>query len=207
MSHRLGVRLLAVVLPAAAALAPATAHAERVVTEDAATDVVKIELGEGDDLEQSVVTPTPDVTTVDITKTVVDHRAARVRVVVRYRDVVPSRFRVTAVQLRTPQGRYLVFVMAARGERTVVGLDRKGRGTVECKGLRSSLDRSADRSTTTIPTSCLEQPRWVQVGVGSAVVDASPAEAESMPIFVDDAHLVGKVREDSLALGPKVRRD
>jgi hypothetical protein len=40
MTHRLGTRLLALLLPAAALLLPAAAHAERVVTEDAVGDVV-----------------------------------------------------------------------------------------------------------------------------------------------------------------------
>ena len=206
MSHRLGVRLLAVVLPVTAALAPVAAHAERVVTEDAASDVVSIEYGEGDELEQSLITPAPDVTTVDVTKTVVDHRAARVRVVVRYRDVVPARFRVTLLQLRTPTARYEVFAVAVRGQRTYIELDRRGGETIECEALQGSLDRASDRWTATIPTSCLGSPRWVQVGVGAGVLTGGPEDPEGQPVLVDDAHLTGKIREDGLALGPRVRR-
>lgn len=207
MSHRPGGRLVAVLLPALALLiAPAAAHAERVVTEDAVADVVAVEFGKGDDLEQSVVTPAPDVTTVDVTKTVVDHRAANVRVVVRYRDVRPARLRLMVLQLRTPHGRYEVLVVGMRGTRTYVELHRKGRGPVECQALRSSLDRTSDRSTTMIPTTCLDAPRWVQVGVGSLTANSSTEDPETKPILVDDAHLTGKIRENTLALGPKVRR-
>lgn len=208
MSPRLGARLLAVLLSAAVVLtAPVAAHAERLVTRDAAGDVVRVEYGEGDDLDNSVVTPAPDVSRVDITSTVVDHRASRLRFVVRYRDVEPTRFALTLVQLRTPAGRFEATMMRMRGERTVVELDRTKQGPVECEGFRMSLDRTSDRLTTVIPTSCLGAPRWVQVGVGSVVLDgAGPEDAESAPLLVDDGHLTGSIREDSVALGPRVYR-
>lgn len=207
MTSRTWSALLAVVLSTAVVLAAPAAHAERIITDDAAGDVVSITFGESDDLDNSEVVPAPDATSVDMTRTIVDHRASRVRVTVRFRDVRPSQFRITEIQLRTPQRQFAVSISRMRGEGSTVDMTRAGR-ELECDGLRAALDRATDRLTTTIPTSCLDGPRWVQVGVGSAALegDVTPGDAEAGPVLADDSHLDGRIRENSIAKGPKVFR-
>src|SRR5687768_16890810 len=89
MSSRAGSRLLVLVLSTGAALgAPAAAHAERAVTHDAAADAVSITYVEveGSDQEE-VIAPAPEQTSVDITRTVVQHRTDRLRLTVKLRDL------------------------------------------------------------------------------------------------------------------------
>lgn len=201
---RLVTRLLAVLVPAAL-LVPAAAHAEKVVTEDAVGDVVSIGPTEqgGDDLDNLV--PAPENLTADVVRTTVDHGASRLRVRVDLRELGTSRDYFAVLRVRTPAGTFEAETENL-GRRPKVDLTR-GHRDVDCPRLRVVTDRPAARATVTIPTACLGAPRWVQVGVGVALVDTvTTAEGvEEIMVFADDAHRPGDIR-DRIALGPKVRR-
>lgn len=204
MSLRPAPRLLTG-LVLAASLLPAAAHAEELVTEDAVADVVTVgptEEGEGD---LANLVPTPDNLTVDVVRTVVDHGARRLRVRVDLRELGRERQYFAVLRVRTPTGTFEVETQHL-GRRPEADLTRRGR-SVECPRLRAVSDRASSRATVTVPTSCLGDPRWVQVGVGVAVLTtATTAEgAEEVVILADDAHRAGDVR-DQIAWGPKVRR-
>ena len=204
MSLRPAPRLLTG-LVLAASLLPAAAHAEELVTEDAVADVVTVgptEEGEGD---LANLVPTPDNLTVDVVRTVVDHGARRLRVRVDLRELGRERQYFAVLRVRTPAGTFEVETQHL-GRRPEADLTRRGR-SVECPRLRAVSDRASSRATVTVPTSCLGDPRWVQVGVGVAVLTtATTAEgAEEVVILADDAHRAGDVR-DQIAWGPKVRR-
>ena len=204
MTSRLGARLLALALPVAL-LAPAAAHAEKVATSDAAGDVVALGPTErgADDLSNLVAAP--DNTTVDVVRTTVDHRATRLRVRVDLRELGDARLYFAVLRLRTPDAVFEVEVDDL-GRRPKAELTR-GRGDVECARLRVETDRGSARATVTIPTACLGDPRWVQVGVGVASVERVTGAdgSEEFVTHADDAHRTGDVR-DRIALGPKVRR-
>src|SRR6478672_7713160 len=109
MSPRPGLRLLAAALPLAL-LAPAAAHAEKVVTEDAAGDVVTVgPTGPGEDDLANLV-PAPDDTTVDIVRTTVDHTDSRLRIRIDLRELGDARLYFAGLRVRTPQGSYEVEV-------------------------------------------------------------------------------------------------
>jgi hypothetical protein len=204
MTVRLGLRLLALALPAAL-LAPAAANAEKVVTEDPAADVLALGPTEqgGDDLDNLL--PAPENLTADVVRTTVDHRASRLRVRLDLRDLGRSRTYFAVLELRTPDGRFTVETENL-GRRPKADLRRRSRA-IECRSLRAAGDQASSRVTVTIPTSCLDDPRWVQVGAGVASVETvtSADGAEEMVVVADDAHRAGEVRE-RIALGPKVRR-
>ena len=204
MSPRLVARLLAVVAPAALLL-PTAVHAEQVVTEDAVADVVTVGPTEEGEADLANVVPTPENLTADVVRTVVDHRASRLRVRIDLRELGRARQYFAVLRVRTPAGTFEVETDNL-GRRPQVDMTRRGR-SVECPRLRAVGDRAAARATVTIPASCLGDPRWVQVGVGvvELTTRTTPEGVEEVVVLADDAHRAGEVR-DRIALGPKVRR-
>lgn len=199
MSPRLGARLLAVLLPAIVLL-PSTAHAEKVVSEDAVGDVVSL-AGETFDPEQAV--SAPDYTGVDVVGSAVAHGTSRLRVVVRFRALERDPFQFTVIRVVTPKASYEILAERLGGA-PITSIDR-GRQTLECRGLRTKVDLGADTVTTSLPTSCLDAPRWVQVGVGAVAVAEDQESPELTAAYADDAHRTGEIR-DNIAVGPKVFR-
>lgn len=195
--NRLATRLLAVLVPTVLLL-PAAAHAGRVVTRDAVGDVQRMVKAAGKDR-----LVTSDYAGVDIVRTQVDHRNAKLRVGVRFRELQREPFQLTLVGVRTPQGRYLITVERLGGA-PLVSIDRGSR-TIECPGLVARSDRRAGTVVTALPTSCLGEPRWVQVGVLALGVDRDPDAPARVASFVDDGHRE-TARENRLGWGPRVRR-
>jgi len=189
---RLAARLVAVLAPAALLL-PATAHAEKLVTEDPAGDVV---VAAGDDADEKAPS---DYAGVDVIRTVVAHGDTRLRLQVYFRALARDPFQFTVARIRTPRGHFDLAVKRMGGT-PVASL--AGRDRSECRALRATVDLGADVVTATMPTSCLDSPRWVQVGVGAVAVDE---ELDVASAYADDAHRVGEIR-DRIAFGPKVRR-
>lgn len=198
MSLRVAGRMVA--LPVVAVLSfPVGAHAETVVTQDLASDVVSF-AGKSADSEQ---TPAPDYAGVDIVRTAVDHGTHRLRVSVGFRALERDPFQLTGVRISTPQGNYHVTIERLGGK-PIISLERGGK-SIDCRGLRATVDMRVDRMTTSLPTSCLGTPRWVQVGVGAVAVAANQTSPEQAAAYADDAHREGGIGE-TIAKGPKVRR-
>lgn len=206
MSSRLGVRLVTLALTAAVTLsAPVAAHAGKAETQDPSGDVV--ELTNLDD-EQEAGTPAPDFTAVDILRTSVDHRAARLRLSVRYRDLYRTPFHSTMFRVVTPKRAFWVSVDRGLGHpKGGVDLTRNNSGrSVKCKGLRFSIDLDTDRVSASVPSRCIGSPRWVKVGSGALSPQAGQlADPDDFSMFVDDGHRAGSIGE-TLVLGPKVTR-
>ena len=200
MSSRPVTRLLAAVVPVVL-MCPAAAHAEKVVTEDAAGDVVGF-VGESSFPDETV--PAPDYAGVDVVGSGVAHGTSRLRVLVRYRALERDPFQFTVIRVVTPQASYEILVERLGGA-PITSIVR-GSQTLECRGLRAKVDLGADTVTTSLPTSCLDTPRWVQVGVGAVSVAEDQDSPELAAVYADDAHRTGEIR-DNIAVGPKVRRD
>lgn len=206
MSQHLGPRLLALhlLLAAVAVLGAAPAHAERDVTRDAAGDVSRVTYAAG--TGDPVLSPAPDETAVDVIRTVVDHRTARLSVTIGFRDLARLPSFTTEIRVRTPRGTFSVMVDRQPAQGTETTLSRGSR-TVGCRGLRSAIDPGADRVSVVVPSSCLSAPRWVQVGAGvvSFFPDESTTDPTDVAAVADDGHRSGEVAEE-IALGPRVRR-
>lgn len=179
---------------------PSAAHAEKVVTEDLAGDVVTL-ADESGELGEAV--PAPDYAGVDVVRTAVAHGAHRLRVNVTFRALERDPFQFTVIRVSTPQGNYDIIVERLGGK-PITSIDG-GRKTVDCDGLKAKVDLGADTVTTSLPTSCLDTPRWVQVGVGAIALAADQDSPELGALYADDAHRDGAIR-DNIAKGPKVRR-
>ena len=205
MTHRLGTRLLAVLLPATALLLPAGAHAEKVVTDDAVGDAQMVTSDTVESSEEVELAPAPDETATDITRTVVAHGNTRLSITVHLRDLVlTSTDHQTYVRVVTPQGEYQVLVGKIPGYRARSVLTKRGR-QMDCRALRAAFDGGTDTVAVSLPTSCIDAPRWVQVGVGVVRV-AESLDPGGHTLFADDGHRVGDIRESDVAKGPRVRR-
>lgn len=210
MKPRLGATAVALAVSAALQL-PSAAHAEKVVTEDPAGDAqaVTSDVPDGSSADAAFA-PAPAESAVDITRTVVAHGNTRLSITVHLRDLVlTSPNHETYVRLATPGPDYTVRVSKSPGSRTVTELGRKSGRDVDCRGLRAKVDGDTDRVSLSLPTACIESPRWVQVGVG-VVRQAEPAPGSTTPVvdamFADDGHRDGDIREDDVTKGPRVRR-
>ena len=100
MSSRLGPCLVALLVPAVL-LAPAKAHAERVVTHEPVGDAGV--LGWLAD-EEAELPPTPDPSPADIVRTVAAHGARRLSATVHFTDLAGVRDHSMQVLVRTPAG-------------------------------------------------------------------------------------------------------
>lgn len=205
MSVRRGARPLALTLTLGALVAAPTAHAEKVVTQDAVGDVVRITIADGSD--DMVTAPAPEETATDIVRTVVAHGNARLSIAIHVRDL-PSSKGEAYVQMATPRATYDISATKSAGSRAKVSLSRKNGTAVTCRGLRAAFDSRADVVAISLPAVCVESPRWVRVGTGLAMVDASPTstDPEVLGVFVDDGHRDGTVRDRGVDKGPRVRR-
>ena len=198
MTSRSGLRLLAAALPLAL-LVPAAAHAEKVVFDDAVGDVVSVTDDQG--LDESA--PAPDYAGVDVVRTSVAFGANRLRVGVRFRALERDPFQITVVRVKTPDGSFDLAVERLGGK--PIATIGHGPEDVDCRGLAAKVDLGADRVTVSLPASCVDDPRWVQVGVGAVALAAVDGQPDVGAAYGDDAIRVGEIR-DRIALGPKVRR-
>lgn len=189
---------LAALVATVALLLPTAAHAEKVVTQDPAGDVVTIV---GDDLDQA--TPAPEQTGADVVRTVVAHGDNRVAITVHFRGLRRDPFHFTAIRVRTPESTYDLLVERLGG--TPITSLYIGEHEVDCRALKGRVDLRTDSVGVTLPATCLDSPRWVRVGVGAVALESDRMDEEHVVAGGDDAHRAGEIRDD-LAWGPKVRR-
>jgi hypothetical protein len=173
-------------------LVPTAAHADKYVHLDAPGDVVSF--------TSTSDTAAPDQTNGDITRSTVRHRARKVVLTMRFRDLNGSGYTVYAYAIRTGKMTRHVSLVTIPGHHRgkVLMTTAKGK-TVRCRTTRS-IDYTANTATVGIPRSCLGRPRWVKVGMGMVT---SPTEKFTTG-FGDDAGTNGDF--NSLAWSPRVHR-
>ena len=77
-------------------------------------------------------------------------------------------------------------------------LDRPNGNKVRCS-VRHSIDYTAHVVTIGFPRSCVSNPRWVRLGVGSFT-------SVDQKTYVDDALLANKVDANTVVLSPRLKR-
>ena len=198
MSPRLGSHLLALVVPALL-LAPVPAHAEKVVTHDAAGDAGVVGWLAEEDAE---LPPVPDPSPADIVRTVAAHGDRRLSIAIHFLDLEGVREQSTRMLVRTPAGSFRIDVRA-KGRRTRATLTQRGQ-QIDCRALRARFDAAADVVTVSVPTACLASPRWVRLGV-TAFAPLPMTDPAVLASTVDDGHR-DTVRLNSVGTGPRIRR-
>lgn len=198
MSHRLGLCLA--FLLAAGILLPSPAHAEKVVTHDPTGDATVVAWLAEEDAE---VPPTPDPSPADVVRTVAAHGETRLAVAVHFRELAGVRKHSTRVLVRTPSGWFDLEVRAGEGRQTRVVLGQRGE-RLDCRGLRARFDAGADVVEVSVPTACLDAPRWVRLGV-TAFAPLPTTDPAVLASTVDDGHR-DTLRLSSVGTGPRIRR-
>ena len=196
-------RLLAALIPATAVLvAPPAAHAERLTIEDAVADAQTIR----SDFDEEVFTPAPEHTGADITRTVVMHGARRVQVRVRFRDLQRTFPSAASVKVRTPAWRFDIHASRNSPGADIRLTRRLREDVVECRGLHSTVDGAKHQLTISVPSACLGNPAWVQVGVLSLLAESDTGSELQEPynVYFDDANMTGGFEDHDVRLGPRV---
>jgi hypothetical protein len=199
MSPRLGLRLVALIAPAAL-LAPAAAHAEKVVTHDPAGDASVVGWLADEDAE---LPPVPDPSPADIVRTVAAHGERRLSITVHFAELAGVRDHSMQVLVRTPSGAYRVQVEKEEGRRARAMLTHRWQQG-DCRALSARYDAGADVVKVSVPTACLSSPRWVRLGI-KAFAPLATTDPAVLASTVDDGHR-DTVRLMSIGKGPRIRR-
>jgi hypothetical protein len=199
MSPRLGLRLVALIAPAAL-LAPAAAHAEKVVTRDPAGDATVVGWLAEEDAE---LPPVPDPSPADIVRTVAAHGDRRLSITVHFTELAGVRDHSMQVLVRTPAGAYRVDLDKEEGRRVRTTITRRWE-PVDCRALRARYDTGADAVAVSVPTACLSSPRWVRLGI-KAFAPLATTDPAVLASTVDDGHR-DTVRLMSVGTGPRIHR-
>ncbi len=228
MTSRLGLRLIALALPAAL-LVPSAAQAAEVTVADGAGDAraINMAIALGELLSgTSAVGPNfldaPSETSVDVVSTTIDHASKRLTLTVQLRDLVEAEGLSprSASTRRTVDGTCRRPTSTAR--RGGPCSRRRGRGAVissdgatisatpdpkPCRTVRARYDVTGDRLTASMPTVCLGKPKWVQVAAAVVRTKLTPLGDGSANVaaYVDDPFR-SRVSFGSLGRSPKVRR-
>lgn len=204
MSLRLGSRLLGVVAPAALLL-PTVAHAEKVVTDDAVADARSYTIDYESEQEPEFLLA-PDEVSTDIVRTVAAHGAKRLRVTVHFRDLQNTRPQMTVIRVFGPGRAHQVVAEKVPGSSAVTALSTRA-DDVECRGLRAKVDGGEDTVTVSVPTACIDAPRWVQMGVGALGFELPVDDPEALieTVFADDGHR-DTISDNSIGRGPRIHR-
>jgi hypothetical protein len=183
---------VAVVVP----LLPATAYANRYSHGDAVGDVAST-VGQSD-----TYTPAPERVEGDVISSSVKHGARTVVMTLAYRDLGDS-----------PEiDEHVYFVHTSKMNRVVrlfanstnpggkAVLTKANGKKVRCH-VRRHIDYNLNTAKVIVPRSCLGQPRWVKVGMGSVMFSAA---GDTGPVWIDDALSTGT--NGHPVYGPKVFR-
>jgi hypothetical protein len=180
------------------------ASAETLTVRDARGDVMSFKMSDmGDDPEaEPQMTLRPNVANGDVLRTVFRHTSDRVAVRVTFAELKRAgEFRGDFVRVVTNEGvRRNVSIYAGRGMwKGEAEMTRPNDTTVRC-AVRHKIDYDTNVVTVSFPRTCVSNPRWVRLGLGSMWVRSDMEE-----FFMDDAQLKAEVKDD-LKLSPRIRR-
>ncbi|WP_203336491.1 hypothetical protein [Nocardioides limicola] len=171
------------------------AHAADYTVRDARGDVVTFDMETGEETLSSVANG-------DIVRTRFVHSNKAVVVRVKFRSLAKQGlFRGDYVRVVTDAGlRRDVHVSAMSGQwKGDAEMTRPNHKPVDCD-LSHRIDYGKNLLTLRIPRACLNNPRWVRVGVASFWL-----KGDLSAMYADDAQKDGKVG-NRVALSPRIRR-
>ena len=100
----------------------------------------------------------------DVTRAVVRHAPLAVRIRMRFVDLRKVRRQHYVVQIGTPRSVYFAQVVSAPGARRGTHRFDSNRSS-GCRGMTHSIRYGRSVVSLRIPRRCLDQPRWVRVGL------------------------------------------
>jgi hypothetical protein len=190
MTSHLRRALIATMLTGLAMAPAAAAEARSITNIDQRGDVFSFD-------ESENPTPEPGIVNGDILKTRLSHGINRVRVKVRFADLKrKGAFRGEYVRIRTNAGvRGSVSLYAGPGDWQGFAQLNRNDGTHFGCSIGHSISYADNIVRLSVPRSCLDNPRWVRLGVGSFWYSADGSR-----VFADDALLDGKVHANYVTL-------
>lgn len=207
MLRRLARATVTTVLAAGLSLGSAVAaDAQNLTVRDARGDMVSLtESVDG----ATTQTPAPEVSNGDIVRSVFRHERRRISVRVKFADLERvDGLRMDVVQLVTNERLHRdVLVVAGPGMRRGDAQMSAPRRDVRCRGLRWRIDYDLNVVRVSFPRSCVSNPRWIKVGMGSALVtELSNPDPTSGALYLDDAQRSGSVSEYRMRWSPRLHR-
>jgi hypothetical protein len=154
------------------------AHGQQLSYADGASDV---HVFQADDSTVLV----GDMVNTDVTSVKVDHRNRRLKAKYGFTDLAHTGVGFVALlHLRTSErDRFNVLVVATSTSwRGGAVLETWNGRELECGSLRRAIDYDANTVRVSLGTDCLGKPRWVQVAV-----EAASVQAEDNLVYIDDA--------------------
>jgi hypothetical protein len=195
MTTRLRRTCAAAVLTLLAVGQTGTASAQSLVERDAHADV------RSSPVDGDTSAPEPTVTDGDIESSLLTHGRYRIGVRIKFADLQKAGdYRGHVVQVVTNEGvhRDVVLSVGPNMWSGMSEMDRPSGAKVRC-AVRHSIDYTNHVVTIGFPRSCVSNPRWVRLGVGSFSVAGETA-------YADDVLLANKIYDNSLALSARLRR-
>ena len=187
-------------LAVAAGLVVATggvASAQTLTVNDARGDVHSLS---GD---SSTPVAEPDVKNGDILRTVLRHNRGRISARVKFADVNRTGdMRGDVMRIRTNEGitRDVSITAGPHMWRGTAEMSRPNGNTVKCD-IDHKIDYDNNLVTLSFPRSCVSNPRWVRIGLGSIWIRSS-----SQKYYLDDSQISGSVNPDRLRLSGRLYR-
>jgi hypothetical protein len=154
------------------------------------------------DMQSEQEAPAPNVKNGDIVRTALHHRQHRIAVRIKFADLRRAGFRGDIIRVVTNDGvRRDVETFAGPGMwRGEAEMMRPNAQTVDCDiNLRMDYDKNV--VTVSFPRSCVNDPRWVRIGVGSFWL-----QMENEKAYADDAQRDGKISDNGFKLSPRLKR-
>jgi len=187
MSMKLTHAFAAATTAATLTLAPAVAHADSYSQTDASGDVA----GSPRSSSSEEFTVDPARANGDVTTSRITHLARKVRIKLTHRDLSRTNRFASSLSIRSNTGLRYVFVEARKGSWAGKHGIENARGTnVSCSGLAHKIDYVANTVLIVIPRSCLGNPRWVRVSMGTYSLT-------STSVYADDARVTGDPLRDN----------
>ena len=184
---------------AAVALIPTAANANTYRHTDAASDVVALSGSSG------TVTPQPDRANGDVIGSSVRHTNRKIIAQMTFRDLANADgFNGYAFSIKSNKVRRDVTVVGAAGiPSQVVVTKANGKKVSGCK-VKRNIDLVAKSVTVKVPRKCLDNPKWVKVGMATVFMTGfAPTDTQ----YADDAQFSGPIQPKSpLTYSPKIRR-
>ena len=151
--------------------------------------------------ESEVPTPAPATRNGDILRTTFNHRVHRITVRAKFADLRRVGFRGDGIRIVTNEGvRREVSVFAYAGAwRGESEMTRPNGEPVEC-AVTHKIDYDTNVVTVGFPRSCVSDPRWVRLGLGSFWANSGGR------VFADDAQIDGRINQETVRLSPRLRR-
>jgi hypothetical protein len=152
--------------------------------------------------ESEQPTPAPAMRNGDIVRTAFNHRVHRITVRAKFADLRRAgAFRGDGIRIVTDEGvrrevSLVAYAGAWRGESVMTRPNGK---PVDC-AITHKIDYDTNVITVGFPRSCVSDPRWVRLGLGSFWADAGGR------VFVDDAQIDGRINQETVRLSPRLRR-